>query len=138
MRNVLVDAGPLIALLDVNDDRHAWAVAQLKRLPLAITTVWPAVTEAAHMLAKRGPGPEKLLAALANSGVEIAAQDSEDYAALHHLVEQYDDLPMDLADAALVHAYHRDGFDAVMTTDIRDFSVYRVAGKPLRLITPRD
>lgn len=138
MRSVLVDAGPLLAALDKNDRQHAWAVAALSKAS-GITTVWPVITEVSHMLGRRGcSAPASLLSALAENGMALALMDQEDFGALAHLMTQYDDLPMDLADAALVHAYHRDGFDAVMTTDIRDFSVYRVAGKPLRLITPRD
>lgn len=136
MRSVLVDTGPLLAALDKNDRQHAWAVSVLKTVA-GITTVWPVITEASHLLSRRGHAPATgLLRALAENGVEIVAMDQDDFEALAYLMTQYDDLPMDLADAALVHAYHRDGFDAVMTTDRRDFSVYRVAGKPIRVIFP--
>ena len=138
MRGVLVDAGPLLAALDRGDPRHGWAVAALAATP-RITTVWPAVTEASHFLGRRGLSPAAgLLKALAGRGIGTVSMDQDDFGALAHLMNQYDDLPMDLADAALVHAYHRDGYDAVMTMDVKDFSVYRVAGKPLRLITPSD
>lgn len=139
MRNVLVDAGPLLASLDKGDRRHAWAISEITRLRGRFATVWPAVAEAAYLLGRRGPAAATgLLESLAANEVEVAPMGRDDFAALSYLMTQYDDLPMDLADAALVHAYQRDGYDAVMTTDRRDFSIYRVAGKPLRTITPRD
>lgn len=138
MLSVLVDTGPLVAALDKNDSRHAWAAGELRRLKNAVT-VWPAITEATHLLARRSAdGPVRLLQAIAKHGMEVAPMGADDLEPLSFLVSQYADLPMDLADAALLHAYHRDGYGAVMTTDLRDFSIYRVAGKPVRLITPRD
>lgn len=137
MRNVLVDAGPLVAMLDARDAHHEWAARRIGAVPGVIATVWPAVTEAAYVLRRRGPGPEKLLAALFAQAVEIVPQREQDLKALSFLLGQYGDLPMDLGDAAVVHAYHTGRFDAVMTTDVRDFSIYRVKGRPLTLITPR-
>lgn len=136
MRNVLVDAGPIIAALDRNDARHAWARARLAAVEGRIATVWPALTEAAHILAYRRIRPDRLVRVLQADGMEVASQDQEDFESLWMLLGTYHDLPMDLADAALVHAYHRDRYDAIMTTDVRDFSIYRIGGRPLRLITP--
>lgn len=127
-----------MAALDKRDPRHAWAVDELRRLKRT-STVWPAITEASHLLARRSAdGPARLLQILSREGMEVAPMSADDLTPLHFLVSQYADLPMDLADAALLHAYHRDGYDAVMTTDLRDFSIYRIAGKPVRLIAPRD
>ena len=40
-------------------------------------------------------------------------------------MEQYRDLPMDLADAALVRIAERDKLQTIFTVDRKDFSVYR-------------
>ena len=45
---------------------------------------------------------------------------------ISQLVQQYSDLPMDFADAALVAACEREGITTVFTFD-RDFSIYRPA-----------
>ncbi len=45
------------------------------------------------------------------------------------LMAKYSDLPMDLADAALVRVAERDGLDRVFTLDRRDFEVYRIGGR---------
>jgi len=44
-------------------------------------------------------------------------------------MEKYRDLPMDLADAALVRVAERESIRRVLTLDQRDFGVYRLARK---------
>jgi predicted nucleic acid-binding protein len=136
VRDVLVDAGPLVALVDARDRDHEWARDRIKEVSGQVWTVWPAVTEAAYILRRRGPGPAPLLRALSAQAVQVVAQGHRDLGAMEFLLGQYSDLPMDLADAAVVRAYHTKPFEAVMTTDVRDFSLYRINGKPLNLITP--
>jgi predicted nucleic acid-binding protein len=47
---------------------------------------------------------------------------------LRALMEKYRDLPMDLADAALVRVAERERIRDVFTLDRRDFSIYRPLG----------
>lgn len=136
MRNVLVDTGPLVAAFDAKDARHGWAVEELRRCSSRIATVWPVITEASFILSRRQPRSHALLDMLQKRGIDIVVQTRHDFTAMAELTSQYEDLPMDLADAALVRAYHARAYDAVMTTDIRDFSIYRIDGRPLNLITP--
>ena len=44
-------------------------------------------------------------------------------------MHQYADLPMDLADAALIRVAEREGIRTIFTLDRRDFSVYRLHGR---------
>jgi predicted nucleic acid-binding protein len=44
---------------------------------------------------------------------------------MRELMEKYRDLPMDMADAALVRVAERDGLMQVFTLDRRHFSLYR-------------
>lgn len=45
------------------------------------------------------------------------------------LVSQHSDLPMDYADATLVALAEELGTRSVLTTDRRDFAVYRIKGR---------
>ena len=46
---------------------------------------------------------------------------------VRELMRKYRDLPMDVADAALVAVAEREGIARVFTLDWRDFEVYRPA-----------
>ena len=49
----------------------------------------------------------------------------DDAPRMHALMSKYRDLPMDLADAAIVTVAEREGVRQIFTLDRRDFSVYR-------------
>ncbi len=55
MRGVLVDAGPLVAVLDESDADHQRCVSVLKRLSDPMITTWPVVTEAMALLGQTQP-----------------------------------------------------------------------------------
>jgi predicted nucleic acid-binding protein len=50
VRAVLVDAGPLVALLERTDRNHRRCVAALEAMSDPLLTVWPAFTEAMYLL----------------------------------------------------------------------------------------
>ncbi len=50
MSNLLVDAGPLVALLHKDDQDHALCVDVLKRLREPLLTTWMPITEAMYLL----------------------------------------------------------------------------------------
>jgi uncharacterized protein len=47
---------------------------------------------------------------------------------MRFLMRKYQDLPMDLADAALVRVAEREKIGRIFTIDRRDFGIYRPAG----------
>jgi len=49
----------------------------------------------------------------------------EPAARIHELLEKYAGLPMDLADASLVILAEHLGHGRILSTDVRDFNVYR-------------
>ena len=55
----------------------------------------------------------------------FARLDSADAPRMRELLEKHRDLPMDLADAALVRVAERDSLTRIFTLDRRHFSVYR-------------
>jgi predicted nucleic acid-binding protein len=125
--DALIDAGPLVALLDRSDAAHArcqHAFATLTRPPL---TVWPALAEASYLLSKIHLGQSALLRLLQTGTVSIAKLEREDVARMYELMAKYRDLPMDLADAAIVRIAERERINRVFTIDQKDFRVYRPA-----------
>jgi len=57
--------------------------------------------------------------------VEILPLGTDDVARMRELMRKYRDLPMDLADAALVRVAERERLRRIFTLDRRDFQIYR-------------
>jgi hypothetical protein len=123
---ILVDAGPLIALLHRDDRNHERCVEAFRRLREPMATAWPVVTEAMHLLGFSWPAQDALWEMLDTDHLELLPLDAGDGLRMRELMHKYRDLPMDIADASLVRLAEREGLRRVFTTDRRDFSVYRV------------
>jgi predicted nucleic acid-binding protein len=122
---VLVDAGPLVGLVDRADADHEACVASLKRLSGPLVTVWPAFTEAMYLLRGSWQGQKALWSRLETDALALAPLDEADAPRMRELMEQYRDLPMDLADAALVRVAERESLTQIFTLDRKHFSIYR-------------
>jgi uncharacterized protein len=122
---VLVDAGPLVAILDRGDRDHEWCVAALKTLREPLVTVWPALTEAMYLLGGSWQAQKALWSRLETDALALAPLDEGDASRMRELMEKYRDLPMDLADAALVRVAERDSLTDIFTLDRKHFSLYR-------------
>jgi predicted nucleic acid-binding protein len=125
VRGVLVDAGPLVALVDVDDAHHASCIETLTTIRDPLITVWPAVTEAMHLLTRSWQCQRGLWSQVETRALSIAPLDAADAPRMRELMEKYRDLPMDFADAALVRVAERDDLPRIFTLDRRHFSVYR-------------
>jgi hypothetical protein len=123
--DVLVDAGALIALLDRDDRHHDQCVATLKRLHDPLATVWPALTEAMHLLGDVPAGRDALCDMVFDGALELVDIEPAALVRLKELMRKYRDLPMDFADAALVYAAERERLTHILTFD-RHFTIYRL------------
>jgi predicted nucleic acid-binding protein len=129
VRAVLVDAGPLVALLDRGDDQHVTIVNALGRIRDPLVSVWPAIVEAMYLLAFSWEAQNALWEMLETGAIGLLRLDEDDVPEMKRLMEKYRDLPMDMADAALVRVAERESIRRVLTVDRRDFGVYRFARK---------
>jgi uncharacterized protein len=125
MPTVLVDAGPLVALIDRSDDFHQRCVDALAGLRDPLSTVWPAFTEAMYLVSASAHAQRALWDVIDSVGVRFAELGPGDCSRMRELMWKYRDLPMDLADAALVRVAERDGLRRIFTIDRKDFEVYR-------------
>jgi len=133
---ILVDAGPLVALVDADDQFHKKCVAALKVLREPLVTVWPPVTEAMYLLSDLPKAQDALWEMLARGVLQLLPLDLADVSRIRELMGKYADRPMDLADAALVRVAEREGIRKIFTVDREDFSVYRLHGRVLPNIIP--
>jgi len=133
---ILIDAGPLIALLKKDDQHHKSCVATLRRINEPLGTVWPALTEAVYLLNQVPGGHDALWELLAQGVIELLPLSSADVPGIRELMRKYADLPMDLADAALVCVAEREGIRRFFTVDRAGFTIYRLHGKIRPIILP--
>ena len=136
MRGVLVDAGPLVALIDRGDAHHADCVAALKTIRDPLLTVWPAFTEAMYLLGGSWAAQNALWSRLETDALTLAPLDAADAPRMRELMDKYRDQPMDLADAALVRIAERESLNRIFTLDKRHFSIYRPGRRRRFAIVP--
>lgn len=125
---ILIDAGPLVALISVSDRHHASCRSAFAGIKEPVGSVWPALTEAMYLLRGSRMAQRALWEIVERGAVEILPLTVDDVPRMRELMEQYHDLPMDLADAALVRMAERERIRRVFTLDRRDFTVYRPSG----------
>lgn len=133
---ILIDAGPLVALVDADDQHHEKCVNCLKGLREPLATVWPPLVEALYLLGDIPQGQEALWEMLERGAVQLLKLDSEDIPRIRELMIKYGDRSMDLADAALVRVAEREGIRKVFTVNRKDFAVYRIHGRTRLAILP--
>ncbi len=122
---ILVDAGPLVALIRANDREHVRCRGIMKKIREPVLTVWPAVTEAMYLVGSSWRDQGALWEMLESAPFSLLSLDDQDIARLRELMKKYRDLPMDLADAALVCAAEKHKVSRVFTLDRKDFEIYR-------------
>lgn len=122
---ILVDAGPLVAIFHADDQNHDRCVQALRSLRGPLATVWPVLTEAMYLLSFSWEAQVALWETIETEVLVILALDRGDAPRMKELMRKYRDLPMDLADAALVRVAERERVRRVFSLDRRDFTVYR-------------
>jgi uncharacterized protein len=133
---ILVDAGPLVALVDADDQFHKRCVAALKVLREPLATVWPPLTEAMYLLGDLRKAQDAVWEMIARGVLQLLPLDAADVPRMRELMGKYADRPMDLADAALIRVAEREGTRKIFTVDREDFSVYRLHGRVRPNIIP--
>jgi uncharacterized protein len=123
---ILLDTGPIVALLDPADHSHGPCVEILKTISEPLATTVPVLTEAFHLLTPGSRGAANLIHFVADGGLALCFLDAVLLDRAFELMQQYADLPMDLADASLVATAEATNLHKIFTIDRRDFSAYRI------------
>lgn len=128
--NTLADSGYLVGLFDPKDRHHARCKAFLATYTGQTITTWAVFTEVCALLTHHG---QKAFFAWADKAqalgyLRIESPPANAVATLWGMMDKYEDLPMDFCDASLVYLAVSLKIDRIATTDLRDFSVYRLPG----------
>jgi predicted nucleic acid-binding protein len=127
---ILVDAGPLVALIDRGEADHERCLGILSNLVAPMVTTWPALTEAMYLLGSAAGwnGQAALWKLLERGDLQLVPLDDALLSRSRALMTRYRNVPMDLAGATLVAAAESWGLTRIFTLD-RDFRIYRWKGK---------
>lgn len=131
MTDILIDTGPIVAVLDANDDLHAACVEVIEFLDCPFYTTMAVLTEAMHLLGRRSGwrGQAALWELVRREDFLVQHPTRPDLERMAELMDKYRDRPMDFADASLVVLAENLSLRRIFTTDRADFSTYRIAGK---------
>lgn len=128
--SVVVDTGPIVALLDADEEHHGWAVAQLETLRPPLITCQAVLSEASFLMgrtsADAGCVPDLVVRGL----LTVSCLLDEDARSIADLMRRYRNVPMSFADACLVRLVERTPHARLLTLD-SDFRVYRQLGRRL-------
>ena len=124
---IATDSGFLYALVDRRDAWHQRAVAQAGTAAEGWITTWPVLAEVCHLFQRRLAPRQasELMADVADGLLMVWDLPREQHHRIPALMLQYDNLPMDLADASLVLLAEHLGHGRILSTDERDFESYR-------------
>jgi predicted nucleic acid-binding protein len=121
---VLLDTGPLVALIDRHDRHHAWVTAQFDQILPPLLTCEAVLTEACYLAPRAGRPAEEPLLLLKRGVLRLAFDLSDDFGQVSSLMKRYASVPTALADACLVRMSELFSDSVVLTLD-SDFRIYR-------------
>jgi uncharacterized protein len=135
-QTVILDTGPLVALLRKKDQFHQWSESTIIALPGQLLTCEPVIVEACFLLRHTYAGQEAVMSWIQDGTIQIDFDLAAHADDLKFLMAQYASVPMSLADACLVKMAELKRNSSVITFD-SDFKIYRMnRSKPIPLIMP--
>lgn len=122
---VVVDTGPLYALVDSSDAWHERVITWWRQRTQNVVVPAAVLPEVSYLLQTRiGPAAEQaFIQAVADGEFTIEALEHEDIVRAAALLRDYADLPLGFVDATVVATAERLGIREILTTDRRHFSV---------------
>ncbi len=135
-RRIIIDAGPLAALLHQDDQYHKWVRQQVALLRPPFFTCESVLSETWFLLRGLSSARQGLLKLLRDQMVQVAFDGGSEMGSVIELLDRYANVPMSFADACLVRMSELYDDSMVFTTD-SDFHIYRKHGnQPIPLIIP--
>ena len=127
MKSILVDTGPLYAMVDRDDSWHERIAAFLTALPRRLIVPITVLPEACYLIgAHLGPHVEVEFArSLQRKEVNVELLSKDDLARTVEVMAKYSDAALGFVDASIVAVAERLKVKELLTTDRRHFSLVR-------------
>ena len=134
MMPVLLDTGPIVALLDRAQQDHEKCAEALTALNAPLVICEPVISEACHLLRKLPGASGDVLRNIESGSFLISYGVHGRAARLAKLLKKYANVPMEFADACLVDLAEQLGTGRIFTLDA-DFRAYRWSrNRPFQLL----
>ncbi len=117
----IADTGFLVAFASVNDAHHDWALEVASRVTEPLLTCESVLSETAFNL----DDSQRVLEMIRDGLVVVAFDCNDHFHHLEELADRYSDRNPDFADLCLIRMSEINPHHAVITTDRRDFQIYR-------------
>lgn len=117
----IADTGFIVAFGNRDDDHHDWAIEVARKLTEPLLTCEAVLAEAAFHLKSCA----YVFALIADEMLHVEFDMSENLAKLIELASRYRDRQPDLADLCIIRMSELHPKHVVITTDQKDFRVYR-------------
>jgi predicted nucleic acid-binding protein len=123
---IVIDAGPLIAAVNIRDNHHESCARLLRTHPGPLLVPATVVAEVCQLIEKRqGSKAEAAFLRSFRSGLVLIDITDDDLGRMSDLVETYASLPLGAVDASVIAVAERLGLTEVATLDRRHFTVVR-------------
>ncbi|MFB8279841.1 type II toxin-antitoxin system VapC family toxin [Nocardia colli] len=123
----MLDTGPLVALMDRSDNRHAECAHFFSTLRGRLLLPASVMIEVCWLLEERPDVEAAFLDRVEEDVFELVSFTKPDVGRIAELVRQYADFPLGTVDASVVAVAERFDTDRVATLDRKHFGVVRPA-----------
>ena len=139
MKNkVILDTSSLVALINKKDNYHEWVKLQWEKINPPLLTCEPVITETCFLLQNVYGGQEIVMKFIEKKVIKIDFDLEQEITKVKMLLQQYQSVPMSLADGCLVRMAELHNHSPIYTLD-SDFRIYRKNRNQLiDLIIPED
>lgn len=121
----VVDAGPLYATVDADDQDHEACRSVLGRADLRLVIPALVVAEATYFVGRRLGAEVEAQFMRGLAGLDVEAPTPDDFERMAQLVDTYADFPLGGTDASVVALAERIGSQTVVTLDRRHFAAVK-------------
>ena len=135
--SVLIDTGPLVAILSPKDDYHQICIDTLKSLKSPLLTTWPVITETHWLTRQNSKIVTSLFKMIEANVIQALDLPSESIPWMKNFLLKYEDIGAQIADVSLCYFAEACKIDTIFTLDKRDFSIYRIKNNRYLNIIPK-
>lgn len=128
--SIILDTGALVALISRNDRHHVWATNIWATLQPPLLTCDAVIVESCFLLKNRHGGEDSIFRLIDRNVIQLSFDLAVEHPIIRSLMNQYQSIPMSVADACLVRMSELNSNSSVLTLD-SDFLIYRKNGNQI-------